>query len=588
MKRMAQSSARQTGFIRNPVLVFALLVITVSVIVVTGWYFSFVSFPFENRPPASQLFINGTVLTMDAKNTVAEALAIEGERIIAVGSNREILQYKKNDTLVHDLKGASLLPGFIDAHGHFPGWADNSLIVDLNSPPIGNIASIEQALTKLRQAVKNKAAGQWLLAYGYDDTMLAEQRHINRWDLDQVSSEHPIYVLHISGHIVAANSLALQLVGIDESSLNPPGGVIRRDKSGQLTGVLEETARLGITEMALDFSIAQFVGLLKAGAANYARSGVTTVQSGLAPEKFLLGLALASRLGLVAQRLEVWPDQDLGLRWANGEFNPQLYNSERFHIGAVKLVADGSIQGYTAYLTHPYHKPYEGDSAYRGYPTMDQQTLNHTVSRLHRAGLQVAIHANGDEAIESVIKAVSTAQQTSARSDARHIVVHGQMARKEQLLRMKEVGLTPSFFSAHVYYWGDRHRDIFLGPERAAQISPARSAAQLGLPFTLHLDAPVVPMDPLLLLSATVNRESSSGQVIGAEQRIDMMQALRAITITAAWQIFQEDNRGSIEPGKFADLVVLSGNPIEATKNVRNSEVIKTLVGGVVIYSRME
>jgi hypothetical protein len=544
------------------------------------------------QAPASQLFINAKVLTMDANNTLAQAVAVEAGHIVAVGTTEEILAYKKPDSLVHDLHGKTLLPGFIDAHGHFPGWGGKGFVVDLNSPPLGEMTSIKDIQQRLSAALADKPAGEWLVGVGYDDSLLEEKRHPDRRDLDAVSTQHPVFIMHVSGHISVGNSRALALAGIDKSTVAPEGGVIQRDSDGKPNGVLEETARLGITGLALDFSVLQFIAMAKSAAADYARVGVTTAQSGLAAEKFIQGLSLVSKLGVVPQRLELWPDQETGLRWADGLFDPDSYNSEKVHIGAVKLVADGSIQGFTGYLSQPYYTPppahngVKGDKHYRGYPAMEQSTLNTTVARLHKAGLQIAMHVNGDEAVSMMLDAVQVAQENYPREDVRHIAIHAQMAREDQLQRMLDLGVTPSFFSAHTYYWGDRHRDIFMGPQRAANMSPTQSALEIGLPFSVHLDSPVVPMDPLFLVWSTVNRLSSSGKPIGQEQRIDPMQALRAITIDAAWQIFQEKNRGSIEVGKFADLVLVDGNPLENVEQIRDLRVLETIVGGVSIYRR--
>lgn len=252
----------------------------------------------------------------------------------------------------------------------------------------------------------------------------------------------------------------------------------------------------------------------------------------------------------------------------------------------MKFFSDGSIQGYTGFLGHPYHVPYHGDVEYRGFPTMDQKQLVAEIGRYHRAGIQLAIHANGDAAIDNVLDAIEIAQKETPRPDIRHILVHAQMARADQLDRMARLSVTPSFFSAHTYYWGDRHRDIFIGPERAANISPTRWAKDRGLRFSVHLDTPVVPMNPRLLLWSTANRLSSSGRVIGPAQRLTVMEALRAMTIDAAWQIHQEDRIGSLEPGKLADLVVLSDDPHKHPEAIRDLAVETTLVGGVTIYSR--
>jgi len=253
-------------------------------------------------------------------------------------------------------------------------------------------------------------------------------------------------------------------------------------------------------------------------------------------------------------------------------------------MGPVKLIADGSIQGFTAYLSEPYYTPFHGDASYRGYPSIPREKLFAQVAALHSAGYQLAIHGNGDAAIEDILDAFEAAQRAHPVADPRMILIHAQMAREDQVARMKDLGVTPSFFTAHTWYWGDRHRDIFLGPERAAVISPSAWAQRYGVRFSSHLDTPVVPMEPLQAVWSQVFRETLGGDVLGPEQRIGVMDALRAVTIDAAWQIFQENNRGSLEPGKFADLVVLSGSPLDNPRAMRELAVERTVIGGVTVY----
>jgi predicted amidohydrolase YtcJ len=289
----------------------------------------------------------------------------------------------------------------------------------------------------------------------------------------------------------------------------------------------------------------------------------------------------------VPLRLVVWPDVSLARAIDDGQVT--LKQTDKFTVGAAKIISDGSIQGYTGYLTTPYFVlPEDASQDYRGYPTLTADELADIVKDLHARGWQVAVHANGDAAIDATIDAVAQAQRAFPRDDPRHIVVHAQMTRDDQLEPYRVLGMTPSFFPAHVYYWGDRHRDIFLGPVRAARISPLKTAMGKRVRYTIHLDTPVVPIDPLLLVWTASRRETSSGKVLGAEERIDVMQALRATTIDAAWQVFQEDNRGSIEPGKLADLVVLSGDPLADPDALRELVVEKTLIGGVVVFARQE
>ncbi len=538
------------------------------------------------NPPASQVFLGGVVLTMNSDQPIAEAVAIERDRIVAVGNRADVESHIQAGAQVHDLEGRTLLPGFIDAHGHFPASGLRVIGVDVNSPPIGTTRTISALTVALQAKAAETDAGEWIFGFGYDDTLLAEKRHPTREDLDAASSDHPIFVMHVSGHMAVANSLALELAGIDENTPDPDGGVIVKDpKTGRLTGLLEENAAKPLQVIATDFSVWDFIAMVENAAAEYASVGVTTAQSGGVNLQIAQGLKWASRLGMVPFRLELWPLFDeLGPKLLDGSVDRASLSGDRVRIGAIKIIADGSIQGFTGYLSEPYHVPFHGDPSYRGYPRVSRDDLVDAVSKYHEAGFQLAIHGNGDASIDDIIHAVGEAQRKHPREDARTIVIHSQMAREDQLDDMKRLGMTPSFFAAHTYYWGDRHWSTFMGPDRAARMSPTKSALDRDLRFSVHLDTPVTPMIPVLAVWSAVNRISTGGRVIGEEQRIDPMQALRAVTIDAAWQIFREEELGSIEVGKLADLVVLAGNPLEQPDAIRDLEVEQTFVGGVTIY----
>ena len=539
-------------------------------------------------PPDHQVFINGDVLTMDATNRIVQAISVRGETIEAVGSTDEIMALVNDQTEVTDLRGRALMPGFIDAHGHFPGSGMSVVSADLTSPPVGNKQTMEELLAALKERVAATEPGEWVSGFGYDDTLLAEQRHPTRAELDAISTEHPVVAMHVSGHMLVANSMALEHVGISAETEDPVGGVIaRREGSREPNGLLEETARMGVMEAMQDMDVLAVYQMIKAAVRDYAQVGVTTAQSGGTSVMLADGLSLFSKLGVVPQRLVLFAfDTDFAELIDAGEFDPQKYASDRVRMPAIKLVADGSIQGYTGYLSHPYHAPYKGDEDYRGYPSIPREALFSRVEQLHGLGYQLAIHGNGDESIEDILDAFEAAQQAHPREDARMILIHSQMARQDQIARMKDLGVTPSFFSAHTYYWGDRHRDIFMGPERAAAMSPARWAQQEGLRFSSHMDTPVTPMLPLQAVWSQVHRLSYGGDVIGEEQRIDVMSALRAVTIDAAWQVFQEDRIGSLEPGKLADIIVLSASPLADPMAMRDLKVERTLIGGATIYRR--
>lgn len=560
------------------------IVVIVLTLVLLGFANIFLQPP---EPPASQAFINANVITMDSTNSVAQAVLLSGNMITAVGSNEEISNQITKQTRVYNLHGNTLIPGFIDAHGHFPGSGLAQFSVDLNSPPIGDITRMADLLDKLKQQGPATENQGWILGAGYDDTLLAEKRHPTLYELDQLFPKQPVFIMHISGHMGVANSAAMARGNIDRNTPSPPGGTIVKNlTTGQLTGLLEENAMVGIRTMAMDFSTLDFFAMIQAAGAEYVAKGVTTAQSGLIDSlEIAQGLKLAQQLNMIPLRLEVWPTFDgLGALLLDGQIKKENLESGSLNIGAIKITADGSIQGYTGYLSEPYHTPYHGDRNYNGYPRVSNRDLFRWIEKYHIGGYQIAIHGNGDASIDDILDAIENAQRQHPRKDSRHIIVHAQMARDDQLDRMKNLGVTPSFFVAHTYYWGDRHRELFLGPERAARISPAASALAKKLPFTIHLDAPVVPMDPLFLVWTAVNRLSSSGAIIGPDERISALQALRAVTIDAAWQIHQEDNRGSIEVGKLADLVVLSDDPLTSDIPIKDIEVQRTLVGGITLW----
>ncbi|MFK8047541.1 MAG: amidohydrolase [Halioglobus sp.] len=538
--------------------------------------------------PAHQVFFNGEVITMDSANRIVEAIAVRDDRIEALGTSEEMLALVGDRTTVIDLRGRTLMPGFIDAHGHFPGSALTEVAADLSSPPVGNKLTVADVLEALREQAEQKAPGEWVQGFGYDDTLLKEMRHLTRAELDGVSTDHPIAAMHVSGHMLVANSLALERAGIDASTPNPVGGVIgRRSGSQEPNGLLEETARIPIMNMIQDVGLLDSYALMKTAVRQYAEVGVTTAQSGGTSVPLAQGLALFSSLGVIPQRLVIFPFEDqFGDMLLNGDYDPDNYTRDRVAMGPVKIVADGSIQGYTGYLSKPYHVPYKGDADYRGYPAVPRQDLFDKVLALHTAGYQLAIHTNGDQSVEDALDAFEAAQSANPVADPRLILIHAQMAREDQIARMKSLGVTPSFFSAHTYYWGDRHRDIFMGPERAAVMSPAKWAQEYGVRFTSHLDTPVTPMLPLQAVWSMVHRQTHAGDVLGPEQRIPVMDALRAVTIDAAWQVFQEGNRGSLEPGKFADLIILSASPLENPMGIRELKVEQTLIGGATLYRK--
>ena len=535
----------------------------------------------QNDAPADTVLLHATVITMVREGDTAEAVAIRGGKIAAVGTAAEVRRLIGLKTAVVDLAGKTVLPGFYAAHDHFPSAGRLALYdVDLNSPPIGAMRTMDDMVAALRERAARTPAGQWIVGRGYDDTLLSEQRHPTRQDLDRVSTEHPIWIVHTSGHLGVANSRALALAKITRDTPQPVGGAIRKDAAGEPTGVIEEKTGL-VGGLAPGLTKEQRLAALRECDGRYLAKGVTTTVIANGAGAVVPDLLAARERGWLHVRALAMLTAATGAPPTLAESAAKSPLPDRVRISGVKMLQDGSLQGYTGFLTAPYRTQPAGRSDYAGYALRPREKLVEMVGRYHRAGYQIAIHANGDAAIDDVLHAFRVAQSEQPRPDARHRIEHCQTPREDQLDQMRELGITPSFFVGHVYYWGDRHERLFLGPERAARISPLASAQRRGIRFTIHNDSPVTPVDPLLLVWCAVNRTTKAGQTLGPEQRISPFAALRSVTADAAWQNFEEATKGTLEPGKLADLVVLAENPLTIDPaKIKDIAVVETIVGG--------
>jgi hypothetical protein len=534
-------------------------------------------------------YINGTIITMNANDSIEQAVLVRAGTIKAVGSTAHIMALSGGDTTTIDLHEKVMLPGFIDPHSHFPMSGMQALYrINLNSPPIGTVNNLNDVIGRLKARAATTPKGEWVVGLGYDDTLLSEKKHPTNIELDRATTEHPVLIRHISGHVGVLNSYALKMLSIDKHTPQPSGGQIGKDGlTGEPNGFLAEEPLIDLfysPHFRLSFD--QTLCSIEYAAREYASVGVTTVQMGCLRDGDLLNALIKGlQSGKQRNRLVVWATPSFIDQVTSGRIKVEGLEESTITLRTAKLFADGSIQAYTGYLSRPYHIPPSNETPdYRGVPMMSRNELAARVKDAHRKGLQIAIHCNGDAAIDDALFAFENAQVDFPRGDPRHVVVHSQMARNDQLDRMKALGVIPSFFSLHTYYWGDRHTDIFMGPDRAARMSPAKAALDRGMRFTIHTDTPVVPINPLLLVWAAVNRISTGGRVIGPDQRITPLQALRAITINAAWQAFQDDSLGSIECGKHADFVVLSDNPLTAPTAIRDIRVLETIVAGETIF----
>lgn len=517
--------------------------------------------------PRADVIFQGTVLTLIDDTSEAEALAIRDDAILAVGPRAEVDRHRGPATRIVDLGEGALLPGFIDAHGHLTQLAAFADFANIASPPVGPARNIEELQEILREHARENPDHPWIVGRGYDESLLAEGRHPTREDLDAVSSDRPVFILHVSLHLMAANSRALELAGIDASTPDPKAGVIRRRPgSREPNGVLEEHAGYLVYGAMPQPSAASMMKGLAAAQAEYARNGFTTLQDGATSADNWALLEGADRAGALQQDVvafAIWNQIEKILPGGDLASNREHLDSlGRLSLGGVKLVLDGSPQGKTAYLTKPYVVPPDGQGPdYRGYPAHEDAELEGEMQRLSDMGFQLMVHANGDAAVDQMIGALDRVNAKTPMIDRRSILIHGQATRKDQLGDLARLGVVPSLFSAHTFFWGDWHRDSVFGPERAAGISPTRSALEQGLPLTIHMDAPVLPPDSMRMIWATVNRRTRSGAELGPDERIPVMAAIAATTRTAAYQHFMEAEKGTLEPGKLADLVWVEKDP---------------------------
>jgi predicted amidohydrolase YtcJ len=536
------------------------------------------------------IFINGDIVMMTGENERAEAIAVKDGKIVAVGDENELLQNADLETTIRDLEGKTLTPGFIDSHGHFAQYLPLIESEFLYPSPMGDVNSftdMERRITGYFQADKRDEAILHV-AFGYDDAELEENRHPTKSELDEFTQGYRFCAVHISGHLATCNSKGLEFIGFTQESENPKGGVLRRDEDGTLTGVLEESAIYPILgnhpEMTQEDVIRKFT-LVQDLFASY---GITTAQEGLATIPALRAMKTMAehelfKIDLLAYAK--WVDLSDAI-----ETMPMKSTINGFTLAGVKLVGDGSPQGKTAYLSTPYYEaPHSHAYDYHGYPVLDQQEMNHWVDTAYQVGAQILSHSNGDASADLLLNAVDRANAKYGKEDRRTVVIHAQTTRLDQIKRMKNNGMIPSFFPAHTYFWGDWHYKSVLGPWRASNISPMGWANSNDLMFTIHMDAPVLFPDMMTNMWSAVNRTTRSGMILGQHHRITPYQALEAITINAAYQNFEEQSKGSIEVGKRADFVILDLNPLEVAPNEINQvQVLETIKDGKTIYTRPE
>jgi hypothetical protein len=541
--------------------------------------------------PADRIIRGGPIVTVNAAQPAAEAVAIAGGRIVAVGTEADVMKHKGPATELTDLDGKTLVPGFVDGHSHFWSLVDVQTQALCASPPAGpcrNVADVIAALEAV-QTRRKLGPAKFVIGFGYDPELLAERRPPTKQELDAVFPDNPVMLVHVSGHGAMLNSKALATYGITASTPTPEGGVIGREPgSNEPNGLLFETAFLPIFSKVPGPGDDEALDLLKAGQEFYLQNGITTAQEG-ATMKHQLDLLriLADRgdlkLDVVALPFITELDAVFGDKPPANE--PEYRN--RLRIGGVKVVADGSPQGRTAAFTTPYlvDGP-AGQKDWRGELSFPQATLNEWVKKVYDGGATLFVHCNGDAAIDALLEAHRFASGDDPAKPRGTVGVHSQFIRRDQLEKYAAWKITPSFFTLHCFYFGDTHVTN-RGRAQADFISPMKSARALGIRPTNHTDFNVSPLSQLFTIHTAVNRISRSGQTIGADERIGPLEALEAITIDGARMYGEERTKGSIEPGKRADLVILSANPLTVPPaTIEAIRVDETIKDGTTVWKR--
>ncbi len=520
------------------------------------------------RDASATVFTGGPILTIDDAMPTAEAVAVRNGVIVAVGSLDAARAAAGRGAQTVNLDGRTLLPGFFDPHGHVSMVGLQARYANLLPAPDGQGNDIP-ALQRITRDWMNAHEAlvrdtQLVIGFGYDDSQLKEHRHPTGKELDAISDSVPILFLHQSGHLGSANSAALAAAGVTASTPDPDGGAFRREEgSQQPNGVMEETALFAVMGALFTRLDPQAnLEMIREGARFYSSFGYTTAQDGRSSTDTCRMIAMLAERGELPIDILSFPD----ILTSTDVMATPLFRKNyvgKYRIGGVKLTLDGSPQGKTAWLSQPYYIPPEGKPAsYRGYPAVTEQQALDAIELAFRNDWQIEVHANGDAAIDLLIGAVRDATNRYGAKDRRPVLIHGQTTRMDQLDALKTLGIVPSLFPMHSFYWGDYHRDSVLGPRRAETISPCHSAIRRGMRFTTHHDAPVANPDSMRVLSATVTRRTRSGDILGPDECVPVDIALKAMTLWAAWQHYEDDKKGSLTVGKLADLALLDANPM--------------------------
>lgn len=555
------------------------------------WVFSCETNKEKDQLNLASVYSGGDIITMVGDSAIyVEAVLVNNGRIKFLGPVNEAINLAGKGHNLIDLKGKTMLPGFIDGHSHFASFSGQAIGAKILPPPDAGANNIPELINILKawNTRENRELTGWIFGMGFDDSVIEEKRFPTKHDLDQVSTEFPIMIIHISGHFAVLNSKGLEMLNINSATKNPEGGIIRREKGNEPNGVLEELAAIPYYTKALSpKSVKAANKFFESGQEMALSYGYTTAQEGramLENHDMLVNAANANKLKLdVVSYIDyMFVDSLMKTKW-----NSKIYNNN-YRIAGMKLTLDGSPQGRTAWRTEPYLIPPDGaEEGYLGYPAIPKDSIVKSIyEKAFKNNWQTITHANGDAAMDQMIRTLGNVAKKYNNTDRRNVLIHGQYVRDDQLDAFKDLDVIASLFPLHTFYWGDWHKQI-IGDSLGNKISPTRTALNKGLKLTIHTDAPVALPNLMRMVGITVERKSRSGQVIGANEKLTAYEAIQAITSWSAFQHFEDQNKGTLEVGKLADLVILDKNPLRVSEElIKDIIVLETIKEGISVYKK--
>lgn len=541
----------------------------------------------EATSHGTTVFTGGTVLTVDDSFSEAKAIAIRDNRILAVGSEAEVREAAGDGATNVDLNGKTLLPGFIDPHTHVIAGS----VVDALMDYVGmtKYRTVAEVLAHIKARVSKAPAGEWLVFRNFDPAVQEGPDSLTFAELDAVSTDHPIFVMNASAHLAYANSKAFEVSGVANDVVDPPGGEFVRDASGKLTGVMKNNMAFmqiasNYPAMAKANPVESLIGLLK----KWSKNGLTTVSElslgalSQSPADAQV-MAAAARTGRLNARIRAYAFYTVGAETWDQANVKQADGNAMARIAGYKLVADGSNQGYTGLQREPYL-----DSDNSGLAYIAPEELTAIAIERAKKGWHLAIHGNGDAAIDNILDTCEALRDAGIDlAKVRPRIEHCSILHDDQIARMKELGVSASFLIGHVHYWGVAMRDEVFGEQKAQLLDRCRAVEVAGVGFTLHSDFMVTDPVPLHMIEMAVTRRTwkEPDYVLAPQEKISVESAIRAVTSEAAWQLFSEEEVGSLEPGKFADFVILDKDPrkVPADK-IKDIKVLETWMDGRQVY----